>query len=381
MQTKIWIPSFPKFNARNALAVCLLFCLVYSFCRGFYMPSIWSTNYWLPSFFDGFGRRALLGTLLYPFDDLRQHYHFLASIQIIASIALLALILVRLVIWQKIYAANNIYLNIFLCGLFLSNYGAFFWGTVGYIDHVHYLTIFLALLAPSSNVRILLATSTIWMHEGAAFTCLPLYFAIECLYFRRTKTAFTTLATSLVSFLIIFTFLRTPDYSVVESYKTGFLAHLNYTPRADYFDQVFSRDAVSFYFRLASHYRHSMIDYALFSLLLASMLAWLLTRSSALSWRGSILAWICSVSPLVLGFFAYDINRWIFLTIVHISVLFVLFQKRMDTRECLGFITAAFAVFFSSNIPLFHERYYREISEIIPFLRNLGKFLASTPFR
>ena len=379
MKTKIRF--FPGLSARNALAGCLLLCLAYSFCRGFYMPSMWSVNYWLPSFFDGFGRRALLGTLLYPFGDWRHHYHFVASIQILTCTALIALILAKLLMWQKNNTRGNFLVNVFLCGFFLSDFGAFFWSTTGYIDYALYLAIFLALLAPNSAARILLSTSTIWMHEAAAFTCLPLYFAIECLYFRRAKTAFATLAASLISFIVIFIFFKTPDPGVIENYKTGFLAHLNYRPRTDYFEQVFAKDSTTFYFVAASHYKYAMIDYALFSLLLASMLAWLLTRSASFSWQGSILAWACSVSPLVLGFLAYDTNRWIFLTIVHISTLFILFQRHMDTRDCLGFIAAAFAVFFSCRIPLIHNRYYRDINEILPFLRDLGKIVASTPFR
>jgi len=33
---------------------------------GFRLPSLWSVNYYIPSIFDGFWRRSLLGTLLYP---------------------------------------------------------------------------------------------------------------------------------------------------------------------------------------------------------------------------------------------------------------------------------------------------------------------------
>lgn len=97
----LWRKRPACLNAGNALTAGLLLCLAYAFCRGFRMPNIWSTNYWLINFFDGFGRRALLGTLLYPFGEWRNHYHFIAAIQLAASAALLALIVARLAVWQR----------------------------------------------------------------------------------------------------------------------------------------------------------------------------------------------------------------------------------------------------------------------------------------
>ena len=373
--------SISDSKARNTLSICLLLCLTWAFCRGFYMPSTWSLNYWLISFFDGFGRRALLGSLLYPFGALRHHYHFVAAFQIAASVTLLAVALRRLSIWSRKNAATSIYIYIFLCGFFLSKYGAFLFGTTGYVDYPHYLLILLALLTPNDKLRILLATSTIWVHEAAALTCLPLYFAVEVLYYRRYKAAFATLAASMISFILIFTFLKTPSPDVIENYRSGFLAHLNYTPRSDYLEQVFAADNMKFYFRAATHYKYKMLDYAVFCLLLACMLVWLLCRSRALPWSGCALAWLCIISPLSLGFFAYDINRWIFLTLIHIGVMFAIFQEHMNSRERIGFIAASFAVFFSSYVPMFHERHYREIHELLPFIKNLGKILASTPYR
>ncbi len=94
-------PLIAKNTTEKALTAGLLLCLFIAFCRGFYMPTSWCTNYWLLNFFDGFYRRALLGTLLYPFGDLRLHYHFVAIIATAASAALLYLIVTRLAAWRR----------------------------------------------------------------------------------------------------------------------------------------------------------------------------------------------------------------------------------------------------------------------------------------
>lgn len=118
----LWLNRPACINAGNALTAGLLLCLSYAFCRGFYMPNIWSTNYWLINYFDGFGRRALLGTLIYPFGDLRLHYHFIAAIQIATSAALLGMIIWQLTAWLRHNTRSSIYIYMdFACramGLF-----------------------------------------------------------------------------------------------------------------------------------------------------------------------------------------------------------------------------------------------------------------------
>ena len=66
----------------------LILAPVIAFYVGFRVPNLWSVNYYIPSVFDGFWRRSLLGTLLYPFGALRFDYRFLASLQMLALLAL-----------------------------------------------------------------------------------------------------------------------------------------------------------------------------------------------------------------------------------------------------------------------------------------------------
>ena len=107
-------PLIAKNITGKALTAGLLLCLFIAFCRSFRMPIIWSTNYWLINFFDGFGRRALLGTLLYPFGEWRNHYHFIAAIQIATSAALLYLIITRLAAWQQESVENRTHTHTYI---------------------------------------------------------------------------------------------------------------------------------------------------------------------------------------------------------------------------------------------------------------------------
>jgi hypothetical protein len=70
------------------LLLVILLAYVLAFTNGFRMPSLWSINYFLPSMFEGFYRRSLLGTLLFPLGELRFNYYTIASIQITIFIGL-----------------------------------------------------------------------------------------------------------------------------------------------------------------------------------------------------------------------------------------------------------------------------------------------------
>ena len=69
------------------LLLAILLAYVLAFTNGFRMPNLWSINYFLPSMFEGFYRRSLLGTLLFPLGEWRFNYYTIASIQFTIFIA------------------------------------------------------------------------------------------------------------------------------------------------------------------------------------------------------------------------------------------------------------------------------------------------------
>src|SRR5215831_12505915 len=76
-----------------AANVGLFLSLLIALYVGFRAPSLWSVNYYIPSVFDGFWRRSLLGTLLYPLGALRFDYHFVAALQGLVLLVLMVLAL------------------------------------------------------------------------------------------------------------------------------------------------------------------------------------------------------------------------------------------------------------------------------------------------
>src|SRR5437763_6149199 len=73
----------------------LILSLVTALYVGSRLPNLWSVNYYIPSVFDGFWRRSLLGTLLYPLGALRFDYRLLASVQALVLLILVALMIVH----------------------------------------------------------------------------------------------------------------------------------------------------------------------------------------------------------------------------------------------------------------------------------------------
>lgn len=225
------------------------------------------------------------------------------------------------------------------------------------------------------------------MHEGAAFTCLPLYFTIEWLHFGRRSEALANLTLSLTSFIIIHTFLQTVSTSVIEQYNVSFLAHADYKPRFSYLN-VFKENFTGGRFRAHTYHIvplgksvEATKDYAIYCLLLSCLLAqnYATLKKGWHSAASALLIWLAAALPLAMGFFAWDTNRWIFLALVNGAVLFVVFQKQMNIAGRISFIVASFIIFFSGNIQLFDRHHYRSIHEFIPFLQNFGTFVTSIP--
>ena len=70
-----------EITTKAALALALLLALYV----GLRLPNLWSLNYYIPGAFDGFWRRGLLGTVLYPLGALRFSYWFIAGLQALAE--------------------------------------------------------------------------------------------------------------------------------------------------------------------------------------------------------------------------------------------------------------------------------------------------------
>ena len=212
-------------------APVLALCVLHAFCTGFYMPSIWTTNYYTISFFDGFFRRALIGTFFYPFGDLRFTYHFIASVQLLAGACLLLFVLYKVLAARQ----HRVLIWYLACAFLLSRWGAFFFGMQGHPEWLMYLVVVLSLGVKNSALRVVLLASTVWMHEMAVFTCLPLWFVLEYIYFERKKSAWAGLAACAASFLVIYLFFQSVSAPTLLAYYRR-LDEANYLPAFDYLE-------------------------------------------------------------------------------------------------------------------------------------------------
>src|SRR5262245_7372899 len=105
---------------------------------GFRAPGLWSVNYYIPSAFDGFWRRSLLGSLLYPLGTLRFDYRFVASVQALVLLSLVALLVVHA--WR-----SDLRIKLLAILFLVGPAGGYLFHEVGYVEQLLYLMLVAAL--------------------------------------------------------------------------------------------------------------------------------------------------------------------------------------------------------------------------------------------
>ena len=364
---------------RALLGTILALCLLHAFGSGFYMPSIWTGNYYGISFSDGFFRRALAGTLLTPFGSLRSNYFFIAAVQLIVGAALLALLLRRAL---TVPPSQKLWLWYVLCAAALSRYGAFFFATQGHPEYLMYLATLLSLGLKNAALRAALIAATMWVHEMALFTCLPLWFALEYLPYGRRRTAWAGLAASLTSFIAISTFFQMPDEAVLAQH-TQRLMHASYIPAYDYLD-VFRHDFTGERFNWRSWYGAPDVwqvegQYIALLLALATILAAGLWQRQERS--RAVLIFAAALTPLLMGWFGYDTNRWVFLALANTAVLFCVFLPRLGEGAKTIFMGALLIFLLTTSPALPDWKYYRTPGNAAQFLIHIGQHVSTIPMR
>ena len=213
----------------GVLLLVILLAYALAFTNGFRMPNLWSINYFLPSMFEGFYRRSLLGTLLFPLGEWRFNYYTIASIQIAIFIGLnIALV------YQALKAQGP---SRWLWPLFLlSPAGGYFFHEIGYVDQTLYLILLLAISMQSGARASVLMISSLFIHEMALFTTLPVYFA-WCVYQGRSiRSVIKVGGLALIVFGGIYFFLQMSSSASIMQFLEQATHLSNYAVRADYYD-------------------------------------------------------------------------------------------------------------------------------------------------
>ncbi len=340
----------------------LILGLVIALYVGFRVPSLWSVNYYIPSIFDGFWRRSLPGTLLYPVGDLRFDYHFVAALQALVLVALLVLLIMHA--WR-----SGLRIKILTILFLVGPAGGYLFHEVGYVEQLLYLMLIAALALENKWLSVVLMALALFVHEMAAFTVIPLYLA-SLVVGDRTRIAIVHGLLLLAVFVVIYLFYQTVDPAYVERLMQVIKAHGGYTPRADYyavFRSQLTGPAPKVYFAIADLYR------------LATAIGLAAAAAAAFLWKGPVPA-LCVLGaclmPLVMGFLGWDTSRFTFLSISASFFVLIVF-RHAASRAIVGAAAALLLAFALFGHFIYFDDY--QPRPLLPYPRLVGFFASDLP--
>ena len=279
------------------------------------MPSPWSMNYYLPSFFDGFYRRALPGTILSFLGDLRFNYYTIALIQFS--------ILISLLVWIYYIFQKNLLLMLIISLYLISPAGGYLFHEIGYIEQLLYLILFIsiAIFRKHKIISIILISSSMFVHELALFATLPIYFTYLYIITKNLKQTILYILPSIFFFLLLYILFQTVPVDTVELFKEKISSIVNFRLRNDYYtiftnELIGSRDKI--YYNFDSFVQILFLGPVVG---LTSLLVYKISKKQVLL---SLLVFLVGVAPLLLGFFGWDVYRWFFLSLSSLTVIFII---------------------------------------------------------
>jgi hypothetical protein len=310
------------------LLLVILLAYALAFTNGFRMPNLWSINYFLPSMFEGFYRRSLLGTLLFPLGEWRFNYYTIASIQIAIFIGLnIALVYQAL----KAQGPSRWVWPLFL----LSPAGGYFFHEIGYVDQILYLILLLSMSMQSNARASLFMVMSLFIHEMALFTTLPVYLAWSLYQGKSVRSLIKLGGLALIVFGVIYFFLQTSSSASIIQFLEQATRLSNYVVRADYYD-VFKMSFVGGIYQVP--YMPREIINHLLLIPLWGIAGWCfaqqgknVSEKTQLFTIGSL----ASFSPILLGIFGWDYSRWLFLSMASSALCLFIARAHLSWKILL----------------------------------------------
>jgi len=305
--TTVMNPIMRILSRTWVLLLVILLAYVIAFTNGFRMPNLWSINYFLPSMFEGFYRRSLLGTLLFPLGEWRFNYFTIASIQIGIFIGLNIVL-----VYQSLKAQGPAR---WLWPLFLlSPAGGYFFHEIGYVDQVLYLVLLWAMSLQSNTRANFLMIASLFVHEMTLFTTLPVYLAWSLYQGKSMGSALKTTGLALFVFALIYLFLQTSSTASLMQFLEQATRLSNYVVRADYYD-VFRMSFVGGIYQVPCMPREIINHLLLIRLWGMAGLCFAQVGVSTKQKRQLFaIGLLASFAPILLGIFGWDYSRWLFLS-------------------------------------------------------------------
>ena len=319
--------------------------LLSAFHVGVRLPNLWSVNYFIPGVFDGVWRRGLLGTLLTPFDPLRFHYGFVMTLQVAIFLALLAVML-------RQGLRRGLPGRIIVIAFLFAPTGGYMFHQIGYVEQLLYLLLAAALAMPRSAAAAALVAISLFIHELALFTIVPLYLA-NLVAERRYRAAAAHGAVILAAFVLIYVAFQTTTPDVAEALLKKVRAHANYEPRADYYEvftSTLTSDRMRFWYGPGQHKVSLLVGFVAGLAAVASV-----RRPLGDGLPAAIAILGACLAPLLLGFVGWDTGRWFFLSLCSSMAVLIGFgcQPRLWVAATFA---AAFAVFAAAgHLPYFDD--------------------------
>ena len=246
------------------------------------------------------------------------------------------------------------------------------------IEPALYLSVVLALLCKKPAAKVLLVVATVWMHEMAVLTCVPLYCALEWICYGKRKTAVMAFVLGVFSFIMIMTYLATVDEGVIAAYGETLFQYTGKKPgNMTVFEHSLSSSRSTWKTHYMNHTWWSRCkDAMIFVLLMASVLSAGFYKKRRDKFD-TLVIFLAALSPLALGFGGWDINRWIFLALLNTSVLWVVFIRDMDMMINRFFLLTSIACFlFSSVYPLDNPKFaYRNFNETMQAATHINDYI------
>lgn len=364
---------FPKKNSYSNdhyFWLALTIAYIAAFVNGARLPSLWSINYYLPSFFDGIFRRSLAGSILSILGDYQYHYWTIATIQILLF-SILNYIIVRRIKDQKILRWLFI---LFL----LAPSGGFMFHIIGYIDYVLYLVLFLSISIKTKWVANTIILSSFFFHEMTLLTTIPLYLAYRIHQKEDVKKVLGFGLYSLLTFFVISVFFKVVPAVTLANFVTKLQQKGDFNIRYDYYE-LFGITYFKIWYTKEYLFQILMISpIYLICYLLQTKNIVLKDKFSQLT-VSSISIFAC-VAPLLLGLFGYDVNRWVFLSILNSMFILCLFPTKIYQYQKLLFATMILYISIG-YLHYFDKKYPRlqKIDDTEIFLPDLKDSLFNKP--
>jgi hypothetical protein len=235
-----------------------------------------------------------------------------------------------------VYFSSKYRLELIAIIFFLSSAGGYLFNEIGYPEQMIWIVAFLAVLAMEKQRQYIascLLLISVLIHETSFFITLPIVFSYLIIRKNTFSTYIKVFAPSVTVFILLFVFFQTTPENTLTSYaKTIADCKYTNTKLSDYlqiYQPIPNGEGLTF------DYRINQLHILFMIIIISILLGRLYQKELSLSWIKGCLLTLCCLTPLLLGFYAWDTDRWIletFSQILIIAIIVLSYAKNINGR-------------------------------------------------